>query len=214
MKVLLTAFEPFGGESINPALEAVKRVKESIHGARIVKLEIPTVFQKGHMAVIKKIERIKPDIVLSIGQAGGRSAISVEFVGINWADGRIPDNEGNQPAGEKIYEDGENAYFSNLPVKAMVENIRQNDLPAFVSYTAGTYVCNEVLYSVLYYIEKLQKNMKSGFMHVPFAPDQVLDKPQGTPSMSLEDITRAIEYAVEAIIDNDEDIKIGMGETE
>lgn len=214
MKILLTAFDPFGGEVVNPALEAVKRVKENINGAEIIKLEIPTVFRKGPKTIFQKIDELNPDVVLSIGQAGGRSAIAVEFVGINWADGRIPDNDGNQPIGEKIFEDGETAYFSNLPVKAMVENIRKNNLPAFVSYTAGTYVCNDVLYSVLYYIHKHNKEMKSGFIHVPFAPDQAIDKPNGTPTMSIEDITRAIEYAIEAILENDEDIEKSMGQME
>lgn len=214
MKILLTAFDPFGGEKVNPALEAVKRVEDEIKGAEIVKLEIPTVFKEGPKTIFDKIEEINPDVVLSIGQAGGRSALTVEFVGINWADGRIADNAGNQPVGEKIFEDGETAYISTLPVKGMVENIRKNGIPAHLSYTAGTFVCNDVLYSVLYYISKNNKKMKSGFMHVPFAADQVVDKPNGTPFMSLEMIAQGITHAIEAIVELDEDISVNMGQTE
>lgn len=214
MKILLTAFDPFGGESVNPALEAVKMVRDEIEGAEIIKLEIPTVFKKGPQTIFKKIDEINPDAVLSIGQAGGRSAITVEFVGINWADGRIADNEGNKPTGEKIFDDGENAYFSSLPVKAMVENIRKNEIPAFLSYTAGTFVCNDVLYSVLYYIHKNNLDMKSGFIHVPFAPDQVVSKPNNTSSMSVEMIAKAIECALESIVKTDKDLVKSMGETE
>jgi len=214
MKILLTAFDPFGGEKVNPALEAVKMVDDKIKDAEIVKLEIPTVFSKGPKKIFEKIEEINPDVVLSIGQAGGRSAMSVEFVGINWADGRIADNEGNQPVGQKIFEDGETAYISTLPVKSMVENIRKNGIPAHLSYTAGTFVCNDVLYSVLYYIDKNKKDMKSGFIHVPFAADQVVDKPNGTAFMSLEMIAKAITHAIEAIIEPGDDANISMGETE
>lgn len=214
MKILLTAFDPFGGEKVNPALEAVKMVEDTINGAEIIKLEIPTVFGKGPKKIFDKIEEVNPDVVLSIGQAGGRSAMSVEFVGINWADGRIADNEGNQPVGEKIFEDGETAYISTLPVKSMVEKIRKNGIPAHLSYTAGTFVCNDVLYSVLYYIDKNKKDMKSGFIHVPFAADQVVDKPNGTAFMSLEMIAKAITHAIEAIIEPGEGKNISMGETE
>lgn len=214
MKILLTAFDPFGGEKVNPALEAVKLVEDNIKGAEIIKLEIPTVFSKGPKTIFEKIDEINPDVVLSIGQAGGRSAMSVEFVGINWADGRIPDNEGNQPLGQKIFEDGETAYTSALPVKGMVENMRKNGIPAYLSYTAGTYVCNDVLYSVLYYVNKNKKNIKSGFIHVPYAADQVVDKPNGTAFMSLEMIAKGITHAIEAIVELDEDINVNMGQTE
>lgn len=214
MKILLTGFDPFGGEAVNPALEAVKKVKDEILGAQIVKLEIPTVFRKGPQTIFKKIEEVKPDMVLSIGQAGGRSAITVEFVGINYADARIPDNEGNVPIGVKLFEDGENAYFATLPVRAMVEGIKKAGLPAFLSYTAGTYVCNDVLYSILYYQKKHAPNMKAGFIHVPFAMEQIVAKPNGTPAMSVDDIARAIEAAIEAMVTNEQDVKVGMGQTE
>ena len=150
MKILLTGFDPFGGEKINPAWEAVKKVRDEINGSEIVKLQIPTVFGKGPKKIEEKIEEINPDVVLSIGQAGNRSCVSVEYVGVNVRVARIPDNEGNEPMYEKIHEDGEDGYISNLPVPKIVENIKKAGLPAYVSFTAGAYVCNDVLYSVRY----------------------------------------------------------------
>lgn len=214
MKILITGFDPFGGERINPAWEAVRNVPDTVGGASIEKLEIPTVFQKGVAAIVRAVDERKPDAVLSVGQAGGRSAMAVEFVGINWMDARIPDNEGGQPLGETIHEDGETAYFSTLPVQAMADRIRRAGLPAHVSYSAGTYVCNEVMYSVAYYIDKHRRSVRSGFLHVPLAPEQAAHQPIGTPSMSIADMTRGIVCALEAIIEHKEDIRIGMGQTE
>ena len=149
MKLLLTAFDPFGGEKINPALEAVKRVQDKIGDLEIVKLEVPTVFYKSIDTVANAIEKEHPDVVLCIGQAGGRFDLTPERVAININDARIPDNEGNQPLSGSIFEDGENAYFSSLPIKAMVAEIRKADIPASVSNSAGTYVCNHLMYGVL-----------------------------------------------------------------
>ena len=150
MKILVTGFDPFGGEPINPAIESVKKLPDNIAGAQIIKLEIPTVKGKSIKKIEKAIEEHNPDIILSIGQAGGRFDISVERVGINLDDFRIPDNEGNQTIDESIFPDGENAYFVDLPVKAMVKNIQKNKIPASVSYTAGTFICNHVLYATHY----------------------------------------------------------------
>ena len=160
MKLLLTAFDPFGGEKINPALEAVKRVQDKIGDLEIVKLEVPTVFYKSIDTVTNAIEKEHPDVVLCIGQAGGRFDITPERVAININDARIPDNEGNQPLSGPIFEDGENAYFSSLPIKAMVAEIRKADIPASVSNSAGTFVCNHLMYGVLYTIaEKISINV-------------------------------------------------------
>ena len=212
MKLLLTAFTPFGGESINPALEAVKQVKDKISNLDIVKLEVPTVFNKSIQTVIEAMEKEKPDYVLCVGQAGGRAGITPERVAINIDDARIPDNEGNQPIDRTIYSDGENAYFSNLPVKAMVEAVKKEGLTSSLSNSAGTYVCNHLMYGVLYHIDKIYKGMKGGFIHVPYIPDQTVDKPD-KPSMPLEDIVRGLEAAIMAIADNEKDIKI-IGGTE
>ena len=212
MKLLLTAFTPFGGESVNPALEAVKQVKDKISNLDIVKLEVPTVFNKSIKTVIEAMEKEKPDYVLCVGQAGGRVGITPERVAINIDDARIPDNEGNQPIDRTIYSDGENAYFSNLPVKAMVESIKKEGLTSSLSNSAGTYVCNHLMYGVLYHIDKIYKGMKGGFIHVPYIPEQTEDKPD-KPSMPLEDIVRGLEAAIMAIADNEKDIKI-IGGTE
>jgi pyroglutamyl-peptidase len=202
MRILVTGFNPFGSEPVNPAFEAVKLIPDRIGGAEIVKLEIPTVFGKCDLVVEEAIREHKPDAVLSVGQAGGRFDITVERVAINIADGRIPDNEGNQPIDQVIREDGESAYFASLPVKAMVQAIRKRGIPASVSYTAGSYVCNYIMYCVLYSIAKRHPAMKGGFMHVPFMTSQGVDKPNNTPTMSLSDIATAIEAAVEAIVEN------------
>jgi len=198
MKILLTAFTPFDGESINPALEAMKLLPDKIGNLEVLKLELPTVFGKSALLVLETIEKEKPDFVLSIGQAGGRAEITPERIAINIDDARIPDNEGNQPVDRPIYLDGENAYFSTLPVKAMVEAIKKEGLPAALSNSAGTYVCNHLLYSVLYYIQINALPIKAGFIHVPYIPEQTLDK-KDKPSLPLAEIVRGLEAAIRGI---------------
>ena len=210
MKLLLTAFSPFGGEKINPSLEAVKLVKDKILETDIIKLEVPTVFGKSIKIVADAIEKEKPDYVLCIGQAGGRYGITPERVAINIDDARIPDNEGNQPIDIPIFADGEPAYFSNLPVKSIVEEIRKEGLPASLSNSAGTYVCNHLMYGVLYTLSKKFKEVKGGFIHVPFVPEQTVDKPD-KPSMSLTDIVRGLEAAIKAAVENQTDINVTGG---
>ena len=212
MKLLLTAFDPFGGDAINPALEAVKLVADKIGRFDIVKLEVPTVFRKSIDTVAKAIDEEKPDVVLCIGQAGGRFEITPERVAINVDDARIKDNEGNQPIDIKIFEDGENAYFTTLPIKAMVEAIREANLPAAVSNTAGTFVCNHLMYGVLYTLAKKYPHIKGGFTHVPFIPAQVARRTPVAPYMALEDIKRGLEAAIAAIDKNlDADINVNGG---
>ena len=209
-KLLLTAFTPFDGERINPALEAVKLVKDRIGNLLIVKLEVPTVFGKSIDTVREAIEREKPDFVLSIGQAGGRAEICPERVAINLDDARIPDNEGNQPIDETIFPDGENAYFSTLPVKAMVEAIRKEGLPSSLSNSAGTYVCNHLMYGVLYYLDK-RPVIKAGFIHVPYIPEQTKNKKE-MPALELSEIVRGLEAAITAIAINGTDKKLAYGQ--
>lgn len=212
MKLLLTAFDPFGGDAVNPALEAVRLVADKIGRFDIVKLEVPTVFRKSIDTVAKAIEEEKPDVVLCIGQAGGRFEITPERVAINVDDARIKDNEGNQPIDTKIFEDGENAYFTTLPIKAMVEAIREANLPAAVSNTAGTFVCNHLMYGVLYTLAKKYPHIKGGFTHVPFIPAQVARRTPVAPYMALEDIKRGLEAAIAAIDKNlDADINVNGG---
>ena len=208
MKILVTGFDPFGGETINPAIESVKRLPDTIEGAEIIKLEIPTVCYKSLDVIAKAVEQYNPDVVLSIGQAGGRCDLTVERIGINMTDCRITDNEGNQLVDEPIYADGPAAYFSTLPIKAMVNEIRKADIPANVSDSAGTFVCNHVMYGVSYLLDHAYhgQGKKSGFIHIPFLPQQVLDK-RNMPSMSLDTIVSGLTRAIAAIVLNDADIK-------
>lgn len=212
MKILVTGFDPFGGEKINPAIESVKRLPDKILDAEIIKLEIPTVIGKSVDKIREKIKEEEPDVVLSIGQAGGRPDITVERVGINCDDCRIKDNEGNQPIDEKVVEDGPAAYFATIPIKAMVEHIKEGKIPASVSNTAGTFICNHVLYGVCHIKATEYPNMRTGFIHIPFLPEQVTDK-KNMPSMALETIVKGLELAIEAIITNEEDIVVTGGKT-
>ncbi len=206
MKVLITGFDPFGGEKINPAWEAVKKLDDEIAGAKIIKLQVPTVFRKSIEKLEEAIKEENPDIVLCIGQAGGRYEISIERVAINIDDARIKDNEGNQPIDIPIFEDGENAYFTNLPIKSMVKEMKDNKIPGAVSNTAGTFVCNHLMYGLLYLINKKYENIKGGFIHVPFIPEQVLEK-KNTPCLSLDSITKGLYFAIKAAVENENDIK-------
>ena len=211
MKILLTAFDPFGGETMNPALEAVRLVPSNIGDIEIVKLTVPTVFYKSIDVVASAIEQNRPDAVLCIGQAGGRTDLTPERVAINLNDARIPDNEGNQPIDQPVFADGATAYFSTLPIKAMTRAIRDTGIPASVSNTAGTFVCNHLMYGLLYTLEKRFPDVRGGFMHVPFAPSQTVTR--SAPSMSIRDIALGIEAAVKAIAENKQDISTVEGKT-
>ena len=210
MKILVSAFEPFNGEALNPSSEALRRLDHHIAGAQIVKIEVPTVFGKAIEKIYTYIEQEQPDITICLGQAGGRFDMSIEKVAINLNDARIPDNEGKQPFDETIFPDGATAYFSNLPVKAMVQEIRKQHIPASVSYSAGTFVCNHLMYGVLYLIDRKFPKMKGGFIHVPYIPEQVLDKQQA-PSMALADIVTGLRCAIEAAVKYSDDLKMPAG---
>jgi len=210
MKVLITGFNPFGGEKINPSFEAVRKLDDVIAGYEIVKVEIPTVFHKSITELEKAIIKEKPEIVICVGQAGGRFELTIERVAINLDDARIPDNEGNQPIDEAIFEEGENAYFPNLPIKAMVEEIRKAGIPASISNSAGTFVCNHLIYGLLHLIHTKYQGVRGAFIHVPFIPIQVMNKPN-TPYMELEKMTEGLTLAIKAAIENKEDVKTVLG---
>ena len=213
MKILVTGFDPFAGEKVNPALEAVKSLPSEIHGAEIHWVEIPTVFYRSAEVLEAEIVRFQPDAVLCIGQAGGRASLTPERVAINQDDARIPDNQGNQQIDTPIRLDGQAAYFSTLPIKAMVQAIKEEGLPATVSNTAGTFVCNHLMYQALYLADKKFPHMRAGFMHIPYMTEQVINKPN-TASMNLTEIVRGIEAAIGAIVDyKDKDIKLVGGTT-
>lgn len=211
MKLLLTAFDPFGGETINPALEAVKLIPDRIDDITIIKAEIPTVFDKSIRILTDAIRIHQPDAVLCIGQAGGRTAITPERVAINIDDAGIPDNEGNQPIDRTIRTDGAPAYFATLPIKAMAAGIREAGIPSKISNSAGTFVCNHLMYGLLYTLDKHYPDVKGGFIHVPYIPSQVKDHP--FPSMELSEIVRGLECAIRAIAANTSDIHTAEGST-
>ena len=197
MKLLLTAFDPFGGESVNPAEKAVSLVTAP-SGTEIVKLTVPTVFREASRITVEAIRREKPNAVLCIGQAGGRAAVTPERVAINLMDARIPDNAGNEPTEEMIAVGAPDAFFSTLPIRKITEAIKNIGIPAEVSNTAGTFVCNELMFSVLHALKTEFPDTVGGFMHVPFIPEQAANKPANMPSMNLGDIVSAIEAAISA----------------
>lgn len=212
MKILVTGFDPFGGEKINPAIESVKKLPDEIAGAKIIKLEIPTVCHQSLKVIDEAIKEHDPDVILSIGQAGGRNDITVERIGINIDDCRIPDNAGQQIIDEPVFKDGPDAYFVNIPIKAIVSKIQEHQIPASVSNSAGTFVCNHVTYGVRHIIETKYPGKRSGFIHIPFLPQQVIDK-KNMPSMALEIIVEGLTAAIEAIVETKEDLKITGGAT-
>jgi len=208
MKIIVTGFDPFGGEKINPSIECVKALPE-IEGVELIRLELPTVFKESAKRLNEVINDVKPDAVLSVGQAGGRAGITMERIAINVDDARIPDNICQQPIDEEIQVEGEAAYFSTLPIKRIVKAIREAGISAEVSNSAGTFVCNHIMYQALFAATKADKPFKAGFMHIPFIPEQTTDK----PSLPLEESTKALQIAIETIRDyiNDEDIKVQEG---
>lgn len=191
-KLLITGFAPFGGEEINPSWEAVARLPEKINEYSLIKLRLPVTFGKAADMVIKAAEEIAADVILCVGQAGGRNAITPELVGINLRHATIPDHNGFQPQDEPIMVGGETAYFSTLPVRSMVEAMRAAGIPAQVSYSAGAYVCNDVLYTVLAHFQ--DSEVKAGFIHVPYSDDQ-----NKQPSMNINLIVKGLTIAIETI---------------
>lgn len=211
MKILVTGFDPFGGESINPSSEVVKRLPKNVLDAEIIPLIVPTMFQLSISVIEEAILKYDPGVIVSIGQAGGRNAMTVERIGINVDDARIPDNAGVQRIDEPVVSSGPAAYFSTLPIKAMVQHIQNKGIHAAVSNTAGTFVCNHVMYGVLHLCATKYKNKRAGFIHIPYLSEQTKNKPE-YPSMSLEDIITGIIASLEAIVLYDKDIKVTAGQ--
>lgn len=199
MKVLVSGFEPFGQESVNPAWEAVQALPDLLEGMDVVKCQVPTAFCRAFPVLQTLLEQEQPDAVVCVGQAGGRSVISVEQVAINLREARIADNDGFQPQDVPILPTGPAAYFSTLPVLAMVEAIRQAGIPAAVSYTAGTFVCNDLMYQLLQALDQKERRIPGGFIHVPYLPVQAVHHPTGTPSMALEEIQRGLCAALSTL---------------
>ena len=191
MRLLITGFDPFGGADINPSWEAVRLLPDQIGSVEVHKLMIPTVFGKAAEAVMAAAEALEPDVILCVGQAGGRTGVTPERIGINVRQARIPDNEGNQPQEQAVIGDGPDGLFATAPVVEMVRAMEAAGLPAGVSNSAGTFVCNDTLYTLLY--KYRGTGIRVGFIHVPYLPEQ------GTPALPLEDTVRALEAAISVL---------------
>ncbi|CAK9884463.1 MAG: Pyrrolidone-carboxylate peptidase [Candidatus Erwinia impunctatus] len=213
--VLLTGFSPFGGESINPSWQAVSQLnKREIAGARVVVQELPCEFGRSIEILCAELETVQPDIVITVGQAGGRAEITVERVAINIDDARIADNAGNQPVDQPVRADGPSAYFTTLPLKSIVHELCDAGIPASVSQSAGTFVCNHIMYGLLDYIAAhlAAKQMRGGFIHIPYMPEQAVYHP-GVASMSVSQVVAALEIAIAVAVTVEEDICIEGGAT-
>lgn len=209
--ILLTGFDPFGGDTVNPSWEAVSRLHgESIAGRQIVAEELPTTFDGAPKALRAALRRHAPELVLCIGQAGGRASMSLERVAINVNDARIPDNAGAQPIDTPVVRRGPAAYFTTLPIKAMHADLRAAGIPAEISQTAGTYVCNQVFYVLMHALAGTR--IRGGFVHIPFLPQQVEAMP-GTPSLDLDTIVAGLQVCIETALRTRRDLRIGAGAT-
>ena len=211
--VLVTAFEPFGGESLNPSWEAVHALdSKTLGGARIVARQLPVVFSDVLGVLYAAMDEVQPDLILSVGQAGGRSDITLERIGINVDDARIPDNAGQQPVDEPIVADGPAGYFSTLPIKAIVAALREAGIPASVSQTAGTFTCNRVMYGLLHRLHTQGNRVRGGFVHIPYLPEQAARHP-GAPSMARDNVMQALEIAIRVSLETETDLKVVGGAT-
>ncbi|MFJ7211741.1 pyroglutamyl-peptidase I [Amycolatopsis sp. NPDC098790] len=207
-KVLMTGFAPFGGESVNPSWQAV-----SLLAARrddIAAVELPCEFAASLPALRASLEEHRPSLVVCVGQAGGRLEVTPERVAINLIDARIPDNAGAQPVDVPVVPDGPAAYFTTLPVKACVAAIRSAGVPASVSHTAGTYVCNQVFYGLMHLLTEFP-GVRGGFVHVPFSPEQVAASGKAAPSLSVDRIADALEALADTALRTAEDLAVTAG---
>lgn len=209
--VLLTGFEPFNGATVNPAWEAVRQLDGwTGEGFQVIARELPCVFGLSTRLLLDAIEECKPDVVIAVGQAGGRPDITVERIAINVDDAPIPDNDGWQPLDATIVSAGPAAYFATVPIKAITSAIRARGVPASVSQTAGTFVCNHLFYGLMHFTHGLP--LTAGFVHVPFLPEQVVETP-GVASMELGQIVEALRAAVEVAASGVVDVRVTGGAT-
>ncbi|MGY0491584.1 pyroglutamyl-peptidase I [Streptomyces sp. WG-D5] len=211
-RVLLTGFEPFGGESVNPSWRAAEAVAAAPpDGLTVTAVQLPCVFGESLTALRDAVTRARPDLVVCLGQAGGRPGVTVERVAINVDDARIPDNAGAQPIDVPVVPGGPAAYFSTLPVKACVAAMREAGVPAALSNTAGTFVCNHVAYGLAHLLATELPGVRGGFVHVPWAPEQVTD---GTaPSLPVETVATGLRAMLLAAVTTHDDLRITEGAT-
>ncbi|QDY91483.1 pyroglutamyl-peptidase I [Arthrobacter sp. UKPF54-2] len=211
--ILLTGFEPFGGETTNPSWTAARGAAALLRaeGHEVAAVELPCVFGDAIAALQAALAQHRPELVVCAGQAGGRARISLERIAINCVDARIPDNAGNAPVDEPVVPSGPAGYFSTLPVKAALEALGAAGIPAEVSQTAGTYVCNHVFYGLMHAL-RLAPGTRGGFVHVPFGPDQVPEG-SGLASLPLEQMTQALAVVVRTALATTADLKVAAGAT-
>lgn len=209
--VLVTGFEPFGGEKINPSEEIARQLNgRVIQGRSVVGAILPCAFGAANIEMRRLLREVKPELVIAVGQAGGRAEITPERVAINVDDARISDNADTQPVDARIVPRGPVAYWSTLPIKAIVATLRAQGIPAAVSQTAGTFVCNHVFYGLMHAL-KSKRGVRAGFIHVPFLPEQA---GKGRPSLSQEKMVEAIALAVDVSLRTRRDLRVGGGQTE
>lgn len=206
MQALVTGFEPFGGDTINPSLEVLRRLPPRLGDLGLAIRVLPTVFGRAREALEDAVRTTAPDLVLCLGLADGRAALSLERVAINVDDARIPDNEGNQPLDAPIVAGGPAAYFATLPIKAAAAALRAAGLPAIISNSAGTFVCNHVFYGALHLAATRRPALRGGFLHVPYLPAQAAAHDGGAPSMALDDIVRGVEIVLSVAASGTTDI--------
>ncbi|WP_329454831.1 pyroglutamyl-peptidase I [Streptomyces sp. NBC_01497] len=212
MRVLITGFEPFGGEGVNPSWAAARLVESARPaGLDVTAVRLSCVYGQAIGELRTAVADTDPALVLCVGQAGGRTGLSVERVAVNVDDARIPDNAGNQPVDEPIVPGGPVAYLSSLPVKACVAAVREAGLPASVSGTAGNFLCNHVFYGLAHLIATERPTLRGGFVHVPYAPEQVVGRAE--PSMSVADIARGLAVIVETAVRTTTDLRVPEGAT-
>jgi len=210
MKALVTGFEPFGGDRVNPSFEALRHLPARLGGLDIATGALPVVYGAALPALREAIAAAAPDIVLCVGLAGGRTELSLERVAINIDDARIPDNDSNQPIDRPVVASGAAAYFATLPIKAAVAALREAGLPAAVSNSAGTFLCNHVFYGLMHEAASGGGRFRGGFLHVPCLPSQAARMP-GTPSMALDQIVEGIEIILQVAAARFDDLIVSEG---
>ncbi|TDR44084.1 pyroglutamyl-peptidase [Tahibacter aquaticus] len=211
-RVLLTGFDPFGGESINPSWEAVRRLHgESVRGHLLVAQQLPTVFGLSLRHLRTALRRHRPVLTICVGQAGGRAALSLERIAINVDDARIPDNQGKQPLDKAVVRGAPAAYFSTLPIKAQLQALHAAGLPAEISQTAGTFVCNHVFYGLMHALQATPKQ-RGGFVHIPFLPQQAA-RHGDAPALALEAVVQGLRLIVDTALTTRRDAAVRAGAT-
>ncbi len=211
-RVLLTGFDPFGGETLNPSWEAVRRLDgEIVRGHRVFALQLPTCFGRSLRTLRAALTRTAPDLVICVGQAGGRSRLSLERVAINVDDARIADNAGRQPVDRPVVRGGPAAYFSTLPIKAQLRALQSAGLPAEISQTAGTFVCNHVFYGLMHALREAP-HVRGGFVHIPFLPEQAVAH-AGAPSLALDAVVAGLRVIVDTALRTRRDARVAAGTT-